>query len=463
MIFAWLRQAVLGDRATFAEQFAACRRLLLATLGGAGFLAVLGVVAAARGGGGLLVAVVVLELLVVAAAVVAGWFTVEVVQQRGVLPLQELAGSGRRLAGGDLAAPVTPYGPVEFQQIAAGVGSLAAAVARERQSRDAVRSEGEHQATALRQILRLTQEISNSLDLERIAERLGGGAMHLGGWQEGHVWLHDEGQQRLRPVWSSVEGPAAARRAVALADSELARAITGAQTLTLRGDGAAGQGLAVPLTMGLSVLGVVELRTPAAAGPMVADALEAIETLASHAATAIAASRLHQEVELRSETDGLTRVFNRRKLENDLRAEVVRCVRYARPLALIMVDVDHFKSINDEFGHQQGDEVLKLVAAIVGRGSRETDSAYRYGGEEFTVLLRETEAAAAAEIADRLRLRITAETASLGLPRPITASLGVAALGASVQSADALVEAADKALYAAKEGGRNRVVRAGEG
>lgn len=123
-----------------------------------------------------------------------------------------------------------------------------------------------------------------------------------------------------------------------------------------------------------------------------------------------------------------------------------------------MMDVDHFKLFNDEFGHQRGDEVLQEVATLLAGELREGDTAYRYGGEEFGILARETDATGGMELAERIRVRIADSLAAHGDHRAVTASFGVAGFGDLLGKPDRLVRAADAALYTAKREGRNRVV-----
>jgi diguanylate cyclase (GGDEF)-like protein len=179
--------------------------------------------------------------------------------------------------------------------------------------------------------------------------------------------------------------------------------------------------------------------------------------LATHAATAVESARLHEVVEERSQLDALTRLFNRRRLEEDLDAECKRCARYRRPLAFVMLDVDHFKAFNDSHGHPQADTALQEVAEVIAGCVRTTDTAYRYGGEEFCVLLRETNAEDAMHFAERLRARIEKRFTSGATPG-ITASFGVAEFSAATPMPRSLVEAADAAMYGSKHAGRNRVV-----
>jgi diguanylate cyclase (GGDEF)-like protein len=165
-----------------------------------------------------------------------------------------------------------------------------------------------------------------------------------------------------------------------------------------------------------------------------------------------------------SATDGLTAIANRRTFDERLAIEVARANRYGTPLSLVMIDLDHFKELNDRFGHQVGDEVLKRVAGLIDREKRLGDVVARYGGEEFAAILPHTEPASAVVWAERARQMIAStEVTSDGGVFTVTASFGV--VGAAPGRADppALIEEADQALYLAKKRGRNRVVAAGQG
>jgi diguanylate cyclase (GGDEF)-like protein len=167
-----------------------------------------------------------------------------------------------------------------------------------------------------------------------------------------------------------------------------------------------------------------------------------------------------EALERLSVTDALTGLFNRRRLMETLAAETERSQRGKHSFALVMLDVDHFKAYNDTHGHQAGDKVLLRVAEILKETTRQIDCTARYGGEEFTVLLPETELGAAAEVAERLRMRVAAERFGVN---SVTISLGVAAFPMHGASAEAMVASGDVALYRAKSEGRNRVVLAGGG
>lgn len=157
--------------------------------------------------------------------------------------------------------------------------------------------------------------------------------------------------------------------------------------------------------------------------------------------------------------DALTGMLNRRMFDQILREEIERSRRFSRGFALIMTDIDHFKRVNDTYGHPIGDAVLREVAQRLQSDMRSVDRIMRYGGEEFAILILEADLAMARELAVRLASRvreqpITAEALSL----PVTLSMGVAIFPHDGATPEAIVKAADKALYAAKAAGRDRVV-----
>jgi two-component system cell cycle response regulator len=170
-----------------------------------------------------------------------------------------------------------------------------------------------------------------------------------------------------------------------------------------------------------------------------------------------------QELAIR---DDLTGLFNRRELGRLFADEAARSARFGHALSLVLIDVDHFKAINDTHGHPVGDEVLKQVARLLGETSRNVDRAARVGGEEFALLLPETDARGATIVADRLRRRLADTPLVLtqgpapGLAVQVTISAGVATGPEAGGSFSEAMTSADRALYRAKNGGRNRVVRA---
>ena len=157
--------------------------------------------------------------------------------------------------------------------------------------------------------------------------------------------------------------------------------------------------------------------------------------------------------------DGLTETFNRRKFSEEIESEVDRALRYERPLTLLILDLDHFKSINDNYGHLCGDFVLKQVALRAGELLRTEQIFARVGGEEFAVLCPETTVDKGRQLAEKVRQQIATEAILYaGFEVSVTCSIGVAELGASRNSHDALYDAADRALYEAKTEGRDRVI-----
>ncbi len=188
--------------------------------------------------------------------------------------------------------------------------------------------------------------------------------------------------------------------------------------------------------------------------------LQSLESVADICATAIQNAHYVERVKQLAYLDGLTGIFNRRFFELRIMEELERARRYNTGMAVIMADIDQFKRLNDEFGHVLGDEVLRQVSSLFHQQLRKIDVVCRYGGEEFGILLTQTNAQHAMHIAEKLR-KMVAEWPFPGVPRPVTVSAGAAAFPEHGTSRDDLVKAADAALYAAKQAGRNRVCLAG--
>jgi diguanylate cyclase (GGDEF)-like protein len=170
-------------------------------------------------------------------------------------------------------------------------------------------------------------------------------------------------------------------------------------------------------------------------------------------------NRMLAEVSAR---DALTGLYNRWYVIDKMEAEINRSIRHGSPMALLMLDIDHFKSVNDTYGHTAGDQVLQFVARLLRESCRVYDIAGRYGGEEFCVLLPETALGSTPIVAERIRQRLEVSELSVGGSSVgVTASIGIAGLdagaGESMLSPAALIERADRALYSAKHRGRNRV------
>jgi two-component system cell cycle response regulator len=174
--------------------------------------------------------------------------------------------------------------------------------------------------------------------------------------------------------------------------------------------------------------------------------------------------RLRDNVQISIEmaiTDALTGLFNRRYMESHLASLLEQASARGKPLAVLVLDIDYFKSINDNHGHDAGDDVLREFALRIKRSIRGIDLACRFGGEEFVVVMPETDIAVAAMVAERLRRRIAADPFAInagGNSIPVTISIGIAALRGAEDNAASVLKRADQALYRAKRDGRNRVV-----
>jgi diguanylate cyclase (GGDEF)-like protein len=165
------------------------------------------------------------------------------------------------------------------------------------------------------------------------------------------------------------------------------------------------------------------------------------------------------DLETLAALDWLTGLYNRRHFESLAQAELARSQRYLRPLSVLMIDIDHFKEVNDHFGHQAGDRVIRAISAVLVATKREGDVAARVGGEEFAVMLPETTEAAAVQMAERLREQLQlCPPIVAGEKLPITLSIGVAGATAKTAGIDMLLACADHALYEAKNAGRDRIV-----
>ncbi|HEX3630433.1 MAG TPA: sensor domain-containing diguanylate cyclase [Candidatus Dormibacteraeota bacterium] len=182
-----------------------------------------------------------------------------------------------------------------------------------------------------------------------------------------------------------------------------------------------------------------------------------LRTVIGHAAMAIQNATMYQFIDTLSRIDALTGLNNRREFDRILAQEITRGQQSGQPFSLIVIDIDHFKQINDKYGHQEGDRTLQQVARLIQVvPKRATDAAFRTGGEEFAILMGDTDKAGAVSLSETLR-GVAERAEFLGPGQPVTLSLGVATFPEDAGESVGLMAAADRALYQAKRGGRNRV------
>jgi diguanylate cyclase (GGDEF)-like protein len=207
--------------------------------------------------------------------------------------------------------------------------------------------------------------------------------------------------------------------------------------------------VAVPLKSVNRVEGVLCLSTHPGAEPD-KQILNLLSTLGNQIGIAIENLKLYEEAKSFSLHDPLTGLANRRLMQIQMEKSFESVKRYEKPLSIIMLDIDHFKKYNDTYGHVEGDRLLVSIANILLRQLRSPDHVFRYGGEEFLVMLPETDAKNAYKVAERLRKAVASQLT-------VTISLGVSSYHTSIQGKENLINAADNALYLAKQNGRNRV------
>src|SRR5438874_2098896 len=277
------------------------------------------------------------------------------------------------------------------------------------------------------------------------------------------VAVDGEGASPLRDL-SFGENAGLVCNVVKLGAPSLGRALGAMDRVLIFDAGTVVRGLAAlkifPLKAGESVVGTL------VCGSHSPDALpeaaqKELAMLALQAAEALVRTRLYAQAERLATTDGLTALLNRRTFNAQLHARLREAERYQRPLSLLLLDIDHFKQVNDGYGHPAGDAVLRSVASLLTRQARETDIVARYGGEEMALILPETDARGALAIAERIRKAVG------GAHHPtdqgtlkVTVSAGLSTWSGGADGAEELLVAADKALYRAKQAGRNRVFAA---
>ncbi|HET6280729.1 MAG TPA: diguanylate cyclase [Polyangia bacterium] len=217
--------------------------------------------------------------------------------------------------------------------------------------------------------------------------------------------------------------------------------------------------LVLPLLVKDEVVGTFTVAARRA-GAFPTDRREMLGVIANQVAISLQNAHMYQVVEEQATTDGLTGLVNHRTFQERFTTMLGRADRHTFPVSLILTDIDHFKKVNDSYGHPVGDEVLRRVAAILNARARKIDIVARYGGEEFAIVLESTDKAGARQLAERIRIEVAQQNFPTGKGGTFgaTLSLGVASYPEDARAKDEIIALADQSLYAAKHGGRNRTV-----
>ncbi len=400
-------------------------------------------------------AVIVLSvLLAVGIAVISARATTQ--------PLGELGDAAARIASGDLSTVIVVKSRDEVGRLATAFNTmteeLRSYVGQLEASRDELQAG----------LARLGDTLSSTHDLDRIlhvvlesamaSTRAGGGMVLL---------LTPSRDELVLAVSAGLDVPVDLRLAVGEGVSGQV-ALSGDPVRGRVGDGpgelrpAAGEPgnhslIAVPLKSSGTVIGVLDLYDSSLPEGFDDNDLATIRTFASQATVAVDNVLLHEEAQRLSITDGLTGLWNYRYFTMTVTKEIERAARFGRPLALLMLDLDHFKAVNDSFGHQRGDAVLVELAARIRGEVRDVDTVARYGGEEIVVVLPETDKAGAAQLTERICEAIRRKPFGEPGQPPVhvTVSGGVSVFPTHGLVASALLARADEALYVAKRSGRD--------
>ena len=398
-----------------------------------------------------------LSLLLLSLAAAGAWL-----RRRIVHPLASLALAAEQ--GNDLAG-VDSGG--QFRELGTLTSSLRRAQQRILDREARLASQGA-EAEALRAYFEVLQQLSEEGEVHDLLARALRDRLELAGV---NVLVMSNGENRMEVALPAL--PAASTSLFPILNEPMrCRAVRTSGTVALADAGAPtacrcelgvpaeGSYLCMPLLATGHVIGLVNLQS-SQRGYFTSERQRVAQAYAGPTATALSSIRLLKLARDRALRDGLTGVYNRRFLAEFLPRQILLGARAGQPLSALMIDIDHFKSFNDTYGHEAGDRVLVAFVRALQTQIRASDVLVRYGGEEFLVLLPDTATEGAALVAERMRAAVEAlPLGSIGLPRgvAIRTSIGVASLPESAIDEETLLRAADGALFRAKGEGRNRVV-----
>ena len=418
---------------------------------------------------GLRLGAVMLWLLVPAVILAAliGWALASSV----AAPVGRAARAARAISSGDLHQTLEPTGGKELADLAGALNAMSAELRERLEQLELSRNQ------LRRSLSRLGQTLSSSLDLDRTLAVVVETAIETLGADRGMLWLFTPERDALyvkvgRRVGSDVirlpTGAGVAGHVARVGAALRLPADRDSVPFPTAEEPTAAHQLAVPMVGRGRVLGVLSILGDDPERPFTQDDLDTLRSFAAQASVAMENVMLHQEAQRLSVTDPLTGLWNFRYFQLQADRELESAARFERPLSLLIIDLDHFKMVNDRFGHQVGDDVLVEVARRIQAATRVPDVVARYGGEEFVVLLPGTDAVGAVATAERIRQavaasKVTITTAQDISPMAVSCSIGVSEHPAHGTTVAGLLRSADAAMYQAKAQGRDRVVAAGSG
>jgi diguanylate cyclase (GGDEF)-like protein len=312
------------------------------------------------------------------------------------------------------------------------------------------------QADSQRELLRVTESILSNLDPGAVIEEIATSIGDIVGVDDLAIYVHEPSLGMLRPIIA--RGPGAERLlSLPLSDADGEAAIVLATGVT-SATGPLGSGepsrIVVPLRGKDRALGVLLLERTGADAQFEPREVDLVRLFAAHVSIALTNALTHRAVELRAQTDALTGLMNHGTFGDDLSDAIVR----GAPFAVLMIDLDDFKAFNDRRGHEAGNERLKRIAEALRSACRESDEVYRYGGDEFALLLPATSAHGAMGVAQRIRLSLAQATRGEGADSGGSrCSIGIACHPDDGADRTTLLHAADRALYSAKRDGGDRI------
>ena len=384
-------------------------------------------------------------------------------------PITDMSDAATAIARGGVGGSIDASSPDEVGRLASAfnevLGTMQSRVVEIQDSRDQVRRSVERLGEVLRSTHDLSKLLSVVLETAIAAVSARAGAIWLLAPSRTELALRvsrglDASAADIRPLLGEgIAGTVAQTRRPLLVPSSLEA------PAPARWEPREPTVIAVPVESESQLLGVIVLYGRTLPQPFDAVDLDTVRSLARQAAVGVENVLLHQEAQRLSITDGLTSLWNYRYMNMRLAQEVERAIRFNRSLSALVIDIDHFKQINDRFGHQRGDAILaELANRIVSETRAQVDTVARYGGEEFVLILPETPLEGAVVVAEKVRERIAGTPFGGEGEEPITVtvSIGIAVFPQHGAKPQTLLRAADQALYEAKGRGRDRIVTAEE-